>query len=193
MIKIVSFGDRLFHSPSGYGSLLHPQLICADPSAPLDIHSFSSEGLTYGDVLGQIPMHVIGKAPNQVFLGLGYHDISKLSVEAIEETLSSVISLIKDKTQSEILLANLCTVFFEGDENIQRKCIDYNQICAELCEKFGLHLVDFDTETSEFLKVHISGEGQKLSLHTEGPNLTVIGALFLSRIASNRIFEVLGI
>jgi hypothetical protein len=191
MKKLILIGDGLFQGTSGYKELLEAHLILAYPKFAWDIASFTKPDLTYEKLFDSLPMHVIGKAPEMVLFALGYNDIlCGTSPDNIKKSLMDSLTLVLDKTQATVIIANCCSVFFKGNEQHFRRCMEFNQVCHETLKSQRISIVDLDTATENFLNEHRAGKGEKRSLHHEGPRLTVLGALLVSRIVAEKMYNL---
>jgi len=192
MKRLIFLGDGLSLGKSGYGELLHSHLILSAPQSSFEFSSFSDDEMTYEKAFTSVPVHVIGKAPVLVLLALGYNDIlGGKPIESLKKSLVDTVNLILDKTQASIVLTNLCSAFFQGNSRLLDRCREFNQICGEVSNTERITQIDVDTPTTRFLDVHRLGKGEKRSLHMDGPRLTTLGVLLLSRIISEKIQEVL--
>ncbi len=182
MNKTLCIGDSLFFGKDGYGVLLESQIILHNPRLSFEIFCYTKEQLGFADILKDAPFHIIGKAPQVLLLAMGYDDLaSKAPEEQIKESVQNSIQLLLDKTQAFIILPNLSTAFFKGDETRLYRCIKINEIFTESGKNFSrVALLDINTITNNFIKLHAQSRGTKRALYSEGPRLTSLGALLLA-------------
>ncbi len=192
MKKLVFLGEELSFGKDGFGELLHSHLILSAPQFSFELSSFSDNEMTYEKAFTSVPVHVIGKAPDLVLLALGYNDLlSEKPVDSLKKSLLDTLNLILDKTRASIMVTNLCSAFFQGNTQLLDRCREFNQICGEVSNTERITGIDVDTPTIRFLDEHRLGKGEKRSLHIDGPHLTILGALLLSRIIAGKIQEFL--
>ncbi|MFC1585090.1 SGNH/GDSL hydrolase family protein [Fibrobacterota bacterium] len=188
MKKLIFIGDDLSLGKNGYGELVRSHLLLLEPGSENEVIFFSDNEMTYEKAFSQLPLHVIGKAPEVVVLALGHHDlVIRGSLEDMVNPLTETINLILDKTQASVLVVNLCSPFFVGNEQVYARCKDFNRVCAEISNNNRVCQVDIDTPAEEFLSEHRLSKGEKMSLHAEGPRLTILGALLISRTVAEKI------
>jgi hypothetical protein len=186
--KLIFIGDTLFQGQSGYQELLISQLVLYDPRSALNVLTFPGPGAAFHQILEQAPLHIIGKSPDLVLIAAGYSDVMGASdLSEIKVSLDAIFHLLKDKTNAEIFLVNLCTAFFKGDSIRLARCEYINAILGCYKGFSGYRLVDADSQAAKFLEAHYSSAGMKMALHKEGPVLTSLGALLLARLVAEDI------
>lgn len=183
MKKIIFWGDGLLVGTTGYAELLAHHIFLHHPQANVStsiIHGATPA--TWRDVLRDAPLHVIGKAPDLVILGLGGADLSlEKSPEEIAHHAQAALNLMLQKTQCKVVLLSVVSSFFAEDAQ-REACHSLNHRLRELAVD-RITWVDLESQVEIFLNQHRQGLGEKHSLHLDPARLTPFGRLFLAHHA----------
>lgn len=185
MKKIIFWGDGILAGSAGFAELLSNHILVHHPMADVKTYLYGAEATVWQDVSKETPLHVIGKAPDLVVLGLGYADLAAgRSPEEIAKAASVVISLILQKTQARICLLSTVSGFLVGDE--RERCQALNRLMRELAGP-RVDWVDLEPPVAWFFNEHSQGAGEKHSLHLDAHRLTALGRLFMAHHAFHLI------
>ena len=138
------------------------------------------------DVAKDTPLHVIGKAPELVVLGLGYTDLAAgRTPEEIAQTAHGVITLVLQKTQARIGLLSTVSAFLEEGSARERSSL----LNRRMRESAGprVSFVDLEGRVERFYSEHRQSPGEKHSLHLDSNRLTPLGRLFMAHHAFHLI------
>ncbi len=186
MKKIVFYGDGILRPPSGYSEQLIDLLVFHHPLASFQSFHLGEECLTLDSALKNAPFHVIGKAPDLIFLALG--NTERLQQEAISlslEKLHTLIHLFTLKTKAKIVLTSLCSAFYS--EASRDDVLAYNVGMQKIALLPQLQWLDLDSAVHTFLEKHRLGMGEKRALHQGPMALTSMGRVFLSQTAYSQL------
>ena len=188
MKRIIFWGDGILAGPSGFAELLSNHILVHHPRADVKTYLYGVEATLWQDVAKETPLHVIGKAPELVVLGLGYADLAAgRSPEEIAQAASGVITLMLQKTQARICLLSTVSGFLVGDA--REICQSLNRRMRELSESVGARVdwIDLESPVAWFFNEHSQGAGEKHSLHLDASRLTALGRLFMAHHAFHLI------
>lgn len=185
MKKIIFWGDGILAGASGFAELLSNHILVHHPRADVKTFVYGAETTLWQDVAKETPLHVIGKAPELVILGLGYADLTAgRSPEEIAHAASGVIHLMLQKTQARICLLSTVSGFLVGKE--RERCHVLNGLMRGLSAP-RVDWVDLEAPVTWFFNEHSQGAGEKHSLHLDAGRLTALGRLFLAHHAFHLI------
>ena len=182
MKNLVFYGDGLLCPPNGYGESIMDLLLLQNPESNVQSFHSGETGLLLENALKGAPLHVLGKAPDWVFLGLGLPDLlQSRNPTLMRETLESLLQLILLKTRAEIVFTSIIEAFLP-EESQREKAVAYNSSLSSLTGERLLFL-DLNASVQLFLEKHRQGSGEKRALHVLPLQLTSMGRVFLSHSA----------
>lgn len=182
MKNLVFYGDGLLCPPDGYGENVVDLLVSQNPGAAVQSFHRGETTLTLEAALKGAALHVLGKAPDWVYLGLGTPDfLQSRNPERTRETLDSLLQLILLKTKAKIAFTSVCEAFLP-EENQRESARIYNASLPALVNERVL-LIDLNSNVHSFLEKHRQGSGEKRALHVLPLQLTSMGRIFLSHVA----------
>jgi hypothetical protein len=185
MKKIIFWGDGILAGASGFAELLSNHILVHHPKADVKTFVYGGDATVWQDVAKETPLHVIGKAPELVVLGLGYADLAAgRSPEEITQAASGVITLMLQKTQARICLLSTVSGFLVGDG--RESCNVLNGRMRELTSP-RVDWIDLESPVAWFFSEHSQGAGEKHSLHLDASRLTALGRLFMAHHAFHLI------
>jgi lysophospholipase L1-like esterase len=180
--KIVFYGDGLLCNPDGYGEQIADLLTLRHPETAFQSFHYGETELTLQAARKDAALHVLGKAPDWVYLGLGHPDLLLSTSEAtMLGHLDDLLKLILQKTRAHIVLASVCEAFL-FEEAQKEAARSYNAKLSSLMDERVLFL-DLNSRVNEFLIHHRRGSGEKRALHSSPLKLTSMGRVFLSHAA----------
>jgi lysophospholipase L1-like esterase len=143
--------------------------------------------LTLEAALKSTPLHVLGKAPDWVYLGLGTADLLQPLQQpgAMLENLDSLIQLILQKTRAQLVFTPAFEAFF-SDESQREKARAYNAGLPALARDRA-YFLNLNAKVNAFLEKHRLGSGDKRALHELPLKLTSMGRVFLSHAAQESL------
>ena len=182
MKNLVFYGDGLLCPPDGYGEAIVDLLVARNPAIAIQSFNPGENGLTLEAALKSTPLHLLGKAPDWVYLGLGHPDLlQSRDPKSMRETLESLLQLILLKTRARIAVTSVLEDFLPEDSQ-REKARMFNASLSTLTGERVLFL-DLNTNVHEFLEKHRQGPGEKRALHALPLQLTSLGRIFLSQLA----------
>ncbi len=182
MKNFVFYGDGLLCPPEGYSEQIVDRLVLIRPEAAFQSFHPGEQNLTLEGALKNAPFHILGKAPDFVFLGLGNADLLRSAEPpAMRANLEALLQLILQKTRARIAFTSVCEAFLPEDSQREQARI-YN---AELSALDGERVVclDLNSQLNACLEKHRQGAGEKRALHVSPLQLTSMGRIFLSHAA----------
>ena len=182
MKNLVFYGDGLLCPPEGYGEQLMDLLVLRHPEAAFQSFHPGEENLTLDAALKGAAFHVLGKAPDFVYLELGNPDLLKSEEpESMLAALEGLLHLILQKTRAQVAFTSVCEAFLP-EESQREKARVYNAGLPSLVRDRVLFL-DMNKRVNEFLEKHRKGPGEKRALHQHPLRLTSMGRVFLAQAA----------
>ncbi|MDB5102515.1 MAG: hypothetical protein JWP91_204 [Fibrobacteres bacterium] len=186
MKKIIFWGDGILAGPSGFAELLSNHIFLHHPRADVSTSVYGGETTIWQDVAKDTALHVIGKAPELVVLGLGYTDLAAARTpDEIAHIAGGVVTLILQKTQAKIRLLSTVSSFLV-DEAERERCHALNRQMRDLSGP-RVSLIDLESKAEWFYGEHRQGPGEKHSLHLDRNRLTPLGRLFMAHHAFHLI------
>ncbi len=187
MKKLQFLGDGLLGGLSGYGEMLAGLFFLERPESDIVLHSYTSEGMTFQEALRDAPIHVIGKAPDILFLALGYKDMEgEIDLHSVGESAFSLVKLLLQKTSANLYIANLCPELYSEETSTRARINTFNPILETLRSE-RIQILDVATPVSAFLAKHRLSPGEQRSIHANSNRLTVLGKLLFSRIVFSKL------
>jgi hypothetical protein len=180
--KLVFYGDGLLWPPEGYGEQLVDLLVFERPAETFQSFHPGEESLSLEKALKGAPLHLIGKAPDFIYLSIGAADLLQgHSPDSSLAELDHLLRLLQQKTRAQIFFPSLCTPFFP--EEIRAQALAFNAGLPDLVRKAGANFLDLDFPACAFLDRHRQGKGEKRALHQGPLRLTSMGRVFFSQTA----------
>ena len=157
-------------------------LVFQKPEIAVQSFHPGEKSLTIETALKGAPFHVVGKAPDWVYLGLGLPDLlQSTDPKLMLENLESLLQLILQKTRAQIAFTSAYEAFLPEESQRENARI-YNASLSSLKGE-RIFLLDLNTSVNEFLQKHRQGSGEKRALHLLPLQLTSMGRVFLSHTA----------
>jgi len=182
MKNLVFYGDGLLCPPEGYSEQVVDRLVLRHPEAAFQSYHPGEQNLTLEAALKGAPFHVIGKAPDVVFLGIGNADLlHSAEPAAMHAGLEALLQLIQQKTRAHLAFTSVCEAFLP-EESQREKARVYNAGLSALAGERAI-LLDLNGHVNAFLERHRQGAGEKRALHVLPLQLTSMGRIFLSHMA----------
>ncbi len=182
MKNLVFYGDGLLCPPEGYGEDIVDLLVMQHPETAVQSFHPGEKALTLEAGFKGAPFHVVGKAPDWVYLGLGLADLlHSADPKIMRETLESLLQLILQKTRAQIAFTSVCEAFLPEESQREQAKI-YNASLSSLSGE-RTFFVDLNTSVNQFLEKHRQGPGEKRALHLLPLQLTSMGRVFMSHTA----------
>jgi len=184
MKNLVFYGDGLLCPPEGYSEQLMDGLVLRHPEAALQSFHPGEQHLTLEAAFKGAPFHVIGKAPDFVFLGLGTADLlQSAEPSGMRANLEALLQLIQHKTRAHLAFTSVCEAFLP-EESQREKARAYNAGLSALAGNGErVSFLDLNSHANAFLEKHRRGAGEKRALHVLPLQLTSMGRVFLSHTA----------
>lgn len=177
--KVILWGDGIVSGAAGFGELLLNHIFLHHPRADVAVSIHGPDQITLSEVLRDIPLHVIGKAPDLAVFGFGYADLAAgREPEEIARLLGASVALVSQKTNARICLISLVPSFF-SEEAEREKCRTVNRLVRELASE-RVRVLDLVSPVENFLEEHKRSPGEKRALHLDHARLTRLGQLFLA-------------
>lgn len=180
--KLVFYGDGLLCPPSGYGEQLVDLCVLRQPGAVFQSFHPGEENLLLETALKGAPFHILGKAPDLVYLGLGNADLLQSSdPHAMISTLDALLQLVLQKTRAQVAFTPAFEAFLPEAGQRERAQV-YNAGLPALAGE-RVFFLDLNARIGDFLEKHRQGSGEKRALHQRPLELTSMGRVFLSQAA----------
>jgi hypothetical protein len=181
MKNFVFYGDGLLCPPEGYSEQIVDGLVLRHPEAAFQSFHPGEQNLTLEAAFKGAPFHIIGKAPDLVFLGVGSVDVlQSAEPSAMLANLEALLQLIQQKTRASIAFTSVCEAFLP-EESLRERARAYNAGLPALGRsQERLIFLDLNAEVNAFLARHRQGAGEKRALHVLPLRLTSMGRVFLS-------------
>ena len=157
-------------------------LVMHHPGTAFESFHPGEQNLTLEAALRGAPLHVIGKAPDFVYLALGHADLLQSSQpDSMMKNLEDILQMILLKTRTRIAFTSICEAFLP-EESQRESARAYNAKLPALAGDRLLFL-DLNAHVASFLERHRRGTGEKRALHSQPLRLTSMGRVFLSHAA----------
>ena len=157
------------------------------PNGAFQSFHLGEESLSLETAEKQAAFHVIGKAPDLIFLGMGHTDLlAGKSSDAMRIAFASLLDLLQAKTQAHIAFASICEAFFP-EENQRETARTFNTTLSAFAGP-RTRFLDLNSPVNTFLDQHRQGKGEKRALHLSPTRLTSMGRVLLAEI----LFQQLG-
>lgn len=188
MTNIVLYGDGLICPPHGYGETFADLLALRCPSAAVQTFQTGGEALDLDAGLKGAAFHVIGKAPDLVFLNFGHSDLVKKNpVEKMAASMALLLQLLIAKTQANIVFASCFPTFLS--EEFRENGEAYNSALKPLTSDRAIFL-DLNTPILDFLAKHHQNSGEIRALHQNPLRLTSMGRILLAHAALDELLRL---
>lgn len=186
MKKIILWGDGLLAGPQGFADLLIQHIFLHHPKADVSTSIYGGANETWLEISRDVPLHVIGKAPDLVVFGFGICDIlaGKSPKEVVDQALVS-IQMALHKTQAKVCLLSLMSSFVENGP-MREATETLNQLFLAM-HSDRIAFIDLENRVQRFLVQHRESPGEKHALHLDSQRLTPLGRLLLAHHAFHMI------
>lgn len=186
MKKIILWGDGLLAGPQGFADLLIQHIFLHHPKADVSTSTYGGGNETWVEISRDVPLHVIGKAPDLVVFGYGFTDIlaGKSPQDVLDQALVS-INMVLHKTQAKVCLLSPIASFVE-EGPLREASHTLNQLLSNM-HSDRISFVDLENRVQRFLAQHRESPGEKHALHLDSQRLTPLGRLLLAHHAFHMI------
>ncbi len=172
--------------PEGYGEQLVDLLVLRHPAAAFQSFHPGEESLTLEAAFKGAPLHILGKAPDFVYLALGNADLLESDdPKSMIRSLDALLQLVQQKTKARIAFASVCEAFLPEASQRENAAV-YNAGLPALAGD-RVSFLDLNTLVNGFLEKHRQGPGEKRALHQAPLQLTSMGRVFLSHAAMENL------
>ena len=143
----------------GYVVRLYQRMLQQRPGSQLV--NVCVSGATTNDVVGDQLDKGVGKNPQLITLGIGINDIGhSVPLEKFAENYDRILSTLKEKTQAQIVVANIPDISSAPvvppslRSQYHRQIQTFNQRLTEIAERHGVTVFDIYSITTRELPAH---------------------------------------